>query len=205
VVEAAVSVPARRRVVTVWLVLAVLAGVVAAVEYTEVVARSPRGNAADPSLLLPVPVGELGAIEVVKAGRLHRFERDAAGAWLYHGVHTGSEGSHAHATDRDVDERIERAVAAFGRTRVERRLPRDQAFGIATPEMVVLVYRPNESQPVAQFAVGDVAPDTVSRYVDVVGGAGVVTIPSYQIENLAALVDSVERSSSLRAGTPPVR
>jgi hypothetical protein len=43
--------------------------------------------------------------------------------------------------------------------------------------MVILVYRAREAQPLAQYAVGDVAPDAISRYVDAVGGAGVVTIP----------------------------
>ena len=45
-----------------------------------------------------------------------------------------------------------------------------------------------------------VHPDTVSRYVDVVGAAsGVVTIPNYQIDNLLALIDSVAGSPTRRA------
>jgi hypothetical protein len=36
--------------------------------------------------------------------------------------------------------------------------------------------------------VGHVAPDTVSRYVMVVGSPAVVTIPKYQIDNLLDLV-----------------
>jgi hypothetical protein len=199
------TVLARRRVTVVWLVLALLVSVVAALEYAEVGARSPRGGTADRPMLLPVSAEQVGAVEVVVAGTVHRFERDAVGGWFYHGVHGGSEGDHAHAPDPAVGERIQRAVAAFGRTRVERHLPRDRAFGVTTPEMLILVYPPAQSRPVAQFAVGDVAPDTVSRYVDVVGGAGVVTIPNYQIDNLAALVRSVASPSPLRAATPPAR
>jgi hypothetical protein len=204
-VEAAVRILAGRRAPLVWLVLALLVGVVAALEYADVGARSGRGHTVDQTALLAVPVEQLAAVEIVIAGTGHRFERDAGGAWFYHGVHAGSEGAHAHVPDPAVAERIERAVAAFGRARVERRLPRDKAFGVTTPEMLILVYRPAQSQPLAQFAVGDVAPDTVSRYVDVVGGAGVVTIPNYQIENLVALVGSVASPSPLRAATPAAR
>jgi hypothetical protein len=65
---------------------------------------------------------------------------------------------------------------------------------------VILLYRPSATQPLVQYAVGDVAPDTVSRYVDVVGAAsGVVTIPNYQIDNLLALIDSVATSPTRRA------
>jgi hypothetical protein len=66
-------------------------------------------------------------------------------------------------------------------------------YGVATPEVLVLVYRPHESQPLVQYAVGHVAPDTVSRYVMVVGRPVVITIPAYQIDNLLALVRGVDR------------
>jgi hypothetical protein len=39
----------------------------------------------------------------------------------------------------------------------------------------------------------------VSRYVDVVGGAGVVTIPSYQVDNLRELVASMVQPAASRA------
>jgi hypothetical protein len=32
----------------------------------------------------------------------------------------------------------------------------------------------------------------VSRYVDMVGGAGIVTIPGYQIDNLLSLIAAVQ-------------
>ena len=171
-----------------WLVLAALVGVILVIEHRD---RHQEGTAgdADARLLLPVPVDQLGAVEVADAGRLHRFERDAGGAWFYHGVHTGSESRHTHGADPALAERIERTLAAFGRTRMERDFP----LGVATPEVLVLVYRPNESQPLVQYAVGHVAPDTVSRYVMVVGRPVVITIPGYQIDNLLALVRGVDR------------
>jgi hypothetical protein len=199
VVEAAVIGAAiRSRVVAVWLVLSALAGVIVVIELTEG-RRSDRASEADPRLLLPVPVHQLGAIELVNAGRLHRFERDATGAWFYHGVHTGAEsGSHEHAADPAQSQRIGAVFAALGRARVEREFPRASAardYGVTTPQVLILLYRPKEPQPLAQYAVGDVAPDTVSRYVERVGSARVVTIPTYQIDNLLALLTAVGASA----------
>ena len=187
----------RQRAVVVWVVLAVLVGAIAVIE--RVGARADRAVAADPNLLLPVPLDQLGAIEVAHAGRSHRFERDAAGAWFYHGAHTGAEAGHAHPADPAQSARIGAALAALGRAKVERRLPREgnaRAFGLAAPQTVILLYRPKAAQPAAQLAVGDVAADTVSRYVEPVGSPEVVTIPAYQIDNLLALIQAVEPTAS---------
>lgn len=189
----------RSRVVAVWLVLAALAGAIVVIELTEG-RRSDRASEADSRLLLPVPVNQLGAIELVDAGRLHRFERDATGAWFYHGVHTGAEsGSHEHAADPTQSQRIGTVFAALGRARVEREFPRAsdaRDYGVSTPQVLILLYRPKEPQPLAQYAVGDVAPDTVSRYVERVGSGRVVTIPTYQIDNLLALLAVVGGSAA---------
>jgi hypothetical protein len=191
-------------VLVIWAVLIALVGLIVVIEQTAAGrARSTGGRGSDPRLLLPVSVEQLGALEVIDAGTSHRFERDASGVWFYHGVHGASEVAHTHATDPSAAARIERAVTAFGRTRIERRVGRERdvaAYGVAAPRVVILLYRPGATQPLVQYAVGDVAPDTVSRYVDVVGGApGVVTIPNYQIDNLLTLVDSVAGSPNRRA------
>jgi hypothetical protein len=94
----------RRRVLVVWLVLAVLATGIAFVEYRN---RShlPEGaaetihGAEGSRMLLPVPFVQLGAIEIGHAGTLHRFERDGTDAWFYHGVHANAQAAHAHQTD----------------------------------------------------------------------------------------------------------
>jgi hypothetical protein len=187
----------------VWLLLAVLTVVIVVMEYRD---RRPDpsrpGAGIDGGTVLPVPVDQLGAVEIADRGRLHRFERDAAGAWLYHGEHSGATADHTHTTDPELASRIEAAFAAFGRARVERRFPLDRggaAYGLAAPELLILVYRPNESQPLAQFAVGHVAPDTVSRYVMRVGSPDVLTIPTYQIDNLLALIGAA--AEPVRQGT----
>jgi hypothetical protein len=186
---------------------AVLAVVIGTIQYLDHRrATSGSEGPADGRLLLPVPVEQVGALEIADAGRLHRFERDPAGTWFYHGVHAASEAAHTHVADPALSARIERAVEAFGRTRRERdfALERDgAAYGVASPELVVLVYGPRQIQPLAQYAVGHVAPDAVSRYVMVVGQPVVVTIPNYQIENLLALVRAASGVAAAGAAAPP--
>ena len=57
--------------------------------------------------------------------------------------------------------------------------------------MIVLVYRTNDPQPLAQYAVGDIAPDTLSRYVMIIGTPVISTIANYQIDNLTGLIQTV--------------
>jgi hypothetical protein len=87
--------------------------------------------------------------------------------------------------------RMDAALTALGRAHIERQMSLEkgpQEYGLANPQMVILAYRPRELQPLVQIAVGDVAPDTYSRYILVVGRSSVGTIPNYQIENLQGLI-----------------
>ena len=191
----------RRGPLVLWVVLGVLVVVIAALEVSDRRRPAP-GPDADARRLLPVPVAELAAVEIADRGRLHRFERDASGGWFYHGVHAAAESAHTHTPDAALSARIEAALAAFGRARVERRLAVDTAsgaYGVTAPEVVVVVYRRGQSQPLAQYAIGTLAPDTVSRYVLRVGDSGVVTIANYQVENLQALVRAASEGAA--AGT----
>jgi hypothetical protein len=199
-VEAALSARRRRRrVLAVWVLLGALVVAIAGLEFADRRRARPVSEAEE-RRLLPVAVEALGAVEIADHGRLHRFERDAAGGWFYHGVHGAADAAHTHAPDPALSARIDAALGAFGRTRVERRLAVDKdggtAYGVTAPDVVVLVYRRQQSQPLAQYAVGGVAPDTVSRYVLRVGDPGVVTIPNYQIENLQALVRTAAQSAA---------
>lgn len=193
----------RRGVLVVWLLVGALVLGIAIIEVTEHLrARSSDGDP-DARMLLPAPVERLGAIEVADAGRLHRFERDGAGAWFYHGAHGGGQAAHTHEPDPAAAARIEQTLAAFGRTRVERDFTLDReaaSYGLSTPEVLILVYGSSQSPPLAQYAVGNLAPDTVSRYVLLVGSRTVVTIPSYQIDNLLTLVRAV--AGPAEAGPP---
>jgi hypothetical protein len=189
----------RPRLLAIWGLLLVLVVAIAAIELRDR-ANAPLDpdNVRDPRMLLPVPVAQLGVVEIAHAGALHRFERDSAGGWFYHGVHTAAQGAHAHQPDPALAQRIDTALTAFGRTHIEREMSLakgPQEYGLASPQMVILVYAPKELKPLAQYAVGDVAPDTYSRYILVVGRPNVGTIPNYQIENLLGLIKAASEQS----------
>jgi hypothetical protein len=181
--------------------LLLLLAAIAAIEITDRGGIGGREEGAeggrDPKLLLPVALDKVGAIEVAHAGAIHRFERDAAAAWFYHGVHAKNDATHTHRADPALAQRIETALQGFGRTRMERTLTTDQGierYGLGAPQIVILVYRPKELQPLLQVAVGDLAPDQLSRYVMVVGSSSVITIADYQIENLLGLIKTAVQS-----------
>jgi hypothetical protein len=189
----------RSRVVIVWAVLGVLLAAIATLETLDRLHAATGESERDARRLLPISVDQLSALEIADSGRLHRFERDAGGRWFYHGVHGAADAAHTHTPDPALSDRIARAVGAFGRTRIERQFSPEGdggTYGLASPELVVLIYRPNQAQPLAQYAVGGVAPDTASRYVMVVGRPGVVTIANYQIENLQSLVQAATAAAS---------
>lgn len=182
--EAALS-RIRPRLVAVWLTLLALVAVIVALDYAD------RVEPADVEWLLPAPVEEIGALELGHAGKLHRFERDGGGAWFYHGAHDASQADHGHEADPEMGRRIAEALAAFGRTRIERRLPFDpqsRQYGVTAPALQIVLYPVNDPRPLAQYAIGDIAPDTFSRYVLRAGSEEVLTIPNYQVENLLALI-----------------
>ncbi len=196
----------RPRLIAVWGLLAVLVGVIVFVEMSDR-ANEPAvgsGPVRDPRLLVPVPLEQVGAIEVMYEGTVHRFERDANGAWFYHGAHAQAQAGHSHQTDPAMAERIAKALAGFDRARMERDLPLQEGgkeLGLAVPSMVILVYAPKQLQPLAQFAVGDVAPDKFSRYVLPVGKNQVVTIANYQIDNLVKLIADVKSTPASTSAT----
>jgi hypothetical protein len=188
-----------RRLLVVWVILAMLIAGIAFMEYRnrsklpEGVAETIHGEEGS-RMLLPAAVTELVAIEIGHAGMLHRFERDGTGAWFYHGMHTGAQAAHAHQTDPVQAQIIEKAFAGLGRARMERQFKLDVqsgSYGLTSPQMIILVYGKRNPQPLAQYAVGDVAPDGLSRYVLPVGSSYVVTIANYQIDNLLNLIQAV--------------
>lgn len=196
----------RARLLVVWLVFVVLVGAVILIERSDLTPpeseHEGHGEHEDREvrMLMPAPLAQLMAIEIGHAGALHRFERDADGVWFYHIHDPGTEPAenHEHRANAAFTQRIDLALAAFGRTRIERdiALGKDAAdYGIASPEMVILVYGPESMQPLAQYTIGDLAPDTFSRYVQAAGHDEVVTIPNYQITNLLDLIAAVTGQS----------
>lgn len=191
----------RPRVVAVWILLLALVGVIAAIELTE--PRDETDAEVRERMLLPLPIEHLGAIELAHSGSMHRFERDATGSWFYHGIHTAAQSAHEHQVDPAISARIEQTLAGLGRARIERQFEIDTRandYGVASPQMLILAYRPNEALPLVQYAVGDLAPDRQSRYLQAVGSSTVVMIANYQIDNLLELLAVTSTWSTPQAG-----
>ena len=185
----------RRKLMAIWLVLAALGVAI----YMGETKRSERISAPivrDERKLLPLPIESIGAIELINKGTMHRFERDKAGVWFYHGMHDASQGEHAHQADPQAADLIDKTLTAFGRTRRERSFPLNAAadeFGVTRPDLFIMAYQTGSVEPLARFAVGMVTVDNFGRYVLPVGSAEVVTIPDFQIKNLLDLIDVLNR------------
>ena len=202
----------RGRLVVVWLVFVALVGAVIVIERADLMApeedehghsghdEHDEGEEDEIRMLMPAPLAQLTAVEIGYDRALHRFERDINGVWFYHTHEPGADPAenHEHQADAAFTQRIDLALAAFGRTRIERdfELARDaETYGIASPDMIILVYGLESEEPLAQYTIGDLAPDTFSRYVQAAGHDEVVTIPNYQITNLRDLIASVTGGS----------
>ncbi len=187
-----------KRLIVIWSVLIAL-GVMIYIGERE---RSNRLDSAGPRVipwLLPAPITDLGAVEIMVKGSMHRFERDGDGRWFYHGAHDASKADHAHTTDPAMAAVIDKAMIIFGRIQREQKIemkPGEDEFGVTRPDMFILVYRPKSDEPLARYAVGMVATDGVSRYILPVGAAEVVTIPDFHIKGLLALIDAVRIASA---------
>lgn len=199
-VEAAVSTQRsgkRGKLLLVWSILLVL---LVAIGYTQLQRKQIEQAEADAPydrsrMVLPIELDELGAIEIAALGGLHRFEKDAQGLWFYHGAHGAGAATDQHVPDAATSKLITDRLNGLERAKLEREVKLDKSlkdYGLANPETLLLVYRAKESQPVAQFAFGDIAPDTVSQYAMRIGANEAWTLPSYHVENLVGLVRAVQ-------------
>jgi len=187
----------RSKLIIIWITVLALAALIFVKERQ--LAKSeeePEGNR--PKWLIPIALEEIGAIEVMRKGQLHRFERDEKGIWFYHGQQdVANAAEHAHRADPLAANTIAQAVAMFSRTRKEQPIPlqpgKDE-YGVSRPDILIMVYQPKKSEPVARFSVGMVSPNGYSRYVLPVGATEAVTIPEYQITNLMAMIDAVSKN-----------
>ena len=151
-------------------------------------------------MLMPAPLAQLTALEIGYDGALHRFERDVNGVWFYHTHDPGAEPAenHEHQADAAFTQRIDLALAAFGRT------PHRARFRAGQGRRSLRHRQPGRDYPglrfgkrraARQYTIGDLAPDTFSRYVQAAGHDEIVTIPNYQITNLLDLIAAVTGQS----------
>lgn len=193
------------KLAAIWLVFAGLALVIGLLKYSDQTDGMSQPSV-DERSLLPLPIEQLSAIEIAHSGAMHRFERDEAGAWFYHahGVNTGVQVPHGHVANDVRADQIEYAFGALGRARIERELDskNHEQYGVNRPDTLLLVYGDYGASPVAQYSIGDVAPDTHSRYVLIVNKSLVVTIATYQIDNLINLIQTADKwSGEVPAGS----
>jgi hypothetical protein len=152
------------------------------------------------SLLLPVSMAHVWATEIVFAGKLTRFERDAAGTWFRHpGQHAHSAGGNAHVADPAQARVIDTAFAAFDAAAVETRIgPADTAhlagYGLTLPTLMVLFYSRDSSTPLARLEFGGAA-DSLDRYARLAPDGAVVTVAEFEVRRLTELLKTVGEGS----------
>jgi len=187
----------RSKLIIIWITVLALAALIF-VKERQLAKSEEEPDSNRPKWLIPIALEEIGAIEVMRKGQLHRFERDDKGIWFYHGQQdVANAAEHAHRADPLAANTIAQAVAMFSRTRKEQPIPlqpgKDE-YGVRRPDILIMVYNPKKSEPVARFSVGIVSPNGYSRYVLAVGANEAVTIPEYQITNLMAMIDAVSKN-----------
>ncbi|MFM7670260.1 MAG: hypothetical protein ACKO71_06880 [Betaproteobacteria bacterium] len=188
--------PRRKQLLLVWGLVTVLA-VVIGIEETRRAQQVEVSTTRSEKFLLPLPLEQIGAIEILRKGQLHRFERDETGAWLYHGQQDeANAAAHTHRADPLVASTIAQAITMFSRTQKEQPIPLkpgQDEYGVSRPDILVMVYALKATDPITRLAVGTVSPDGYSRYVLPVGANEAVTIAEYQITNLVAMIDAVAK------------
>jgi len=188
--------PRRKQLLLVWGLVTVLA-VVIGIEETRRAQQVEVSTTRSEKFLLPLPLEQIGAIEILRKGKLHRFERDETGAWLYHGQQDEAHAAaHTHRADPLVASTIAQAITMFSRTQKEQPIPLkpgQDEYGVSRPDILVMVYALKATDPITRLAVGTVSPDGYSRYVLPVGANEAVTIAEYQITNLVAMIDAVAK------------
>jgi hypothetical protein len=144
--------------------------------------------------LLPLPIGDVAAIEIYAHDKSYRFERDPGGAWLLHRHAPGDDPNAPHRADPAESERIAQALAAFGQIPIERSVASGaggDAYGLADPEAVIVLFTGDEARPPLDFAVGDLADGQV-RYLQMPDHAEIVAVPDDQITSLMDFAAELE-------------
>jgi uncharacterized protein DUF4340 len=153
------------------------------------------------SLLLPVSLAQVWAVEIVFAGKLTRFERDGAGDWFRHvGQHSHANNAGGHVADPAQARVIGAALDAFDQAAVETRVARGaderelQRFGLTLPPVIVLLYARDSSAALARLELGAAA-DRLDRYARLVPDGDVVTVAEFQAARLTELLKAVGAGS----------
>ncbi|MCK1712089.1 MULTISPECIES: DUF4340 domain-containing protein [unclassified Bradyrhizobium] len=152
------------------------------------------------TLLLPVSMAQVWALEIVFAGKLTRFERDPYGKWFRHlGQHNHEAGSVVHVADPEQARIIDAALRALDATAVETRVgPAKGAqlarYGLDLPSLIVLVYSRDSFTPLAKLELGALS-DSLDRYARLAPDGAVVTVAEFEMRRLTELLRAVGAAS----------
>jgi hypothetical protein len=153
------------------------------------------------SLLLPVSMAQVWAVEIVAGGKLTRFERDSAGNWFRHtGQHSHTANANAHVADPAQARIIAAALEPFDVAAVETRVGRATdagqlaKFGLSFPPVIVLLYARDSSTELARAEFGGSA-DSLDRYARLGPDGDVVTVAEFEVRRLTELLKAVGAGS----------
>lgn len=161
---------------------------------------APSATSRGKSLLLPVSMGQVWALEILFAGKLTRFERDADGNWFRHlGQHSHATGNVAHVADPAQARTIDAALRAFDAAVVETRIgPADASqlarYGLNLPSLILQVFARDSSTPLARLEFGATA-DSLGRYARLAPDGAVVTVAEFELHRLTELLRAVGAGS----------
>jgi hypothetical protein len=147
------------------------------------------------TLLLPMSMATIAAVEIVENGALTRFERDPEGDWFHHvGQHSHGPGAPAHKADPQLAPLLAAEFTALERASieaVETQHPDPDAlreFGLEHPPLIMLLYTRDSSRAVARVEFGTATRDGLGRYARLQDTDNVVTVPSYAAAHLEKLL-----------------
>ncbi|SDF87722.1 protein of unknown function [Bradyrhizobium brasilense] len=152
------------------------------------------------SLVLPVSMAQVWALEIVSAGKLTRFERDPGGNWFRHlGQHNHASGTVVHAADPEQAWIIDAALRAFDTAAIETRVgqadPSQLArYGLNLPSLIVLAFARDAAAPLAKLEFGAPA-DSLERYARLAPDGAVVTVAEFEMRRLTELLRAVGAGS----------
>lgn len=152
------------------------------------------------SLVLPVSMAQVWALEIVSAGKLTRFERDPGGNWFRHlGQHNHASGTVVHTADPEQARIIDAALRAFDTAAIETRVgPADPSqlarYGLNLPGLIVLAFARDAAAPLAKLEFGAPA-DSLDRYARLAPDGAVVTVAEFEMHRLTELLRAVGAGS----------
>jgi Domain of unknown function (DUF4340) len=153
------------------------------------------------SLLLPVSIAQVWALEIVHGGKFSRFERDPEGNWFLHlGEHSHTNATVTHVADPAKARIIAGALEAFDQTVIETHVTRSpddaelKRFGLALPPVIVMFYARDSSTRLARLELGAAAND-FSRYARLAPDGEVVTVAEFEVKRLTELLKALGAGS----------